>query len=367
MALATDPFVYGTLEESGQAYVGHLDASCKAIKGERRFVPRRFQPDPDMDPWPCASCVSLEQLAAWEARLPTARPALGHGRSRGSAAAVIVPAEESFSSGEKTLYSGAGVADTTGVGGYTPGNQEDTTMARSTSTYARKSAPIQTAVYARNGLCPTHRTPILSDGECWECGTVPATLTAPKLAALKSSFALAIADGIEGAASLRAALLTAYKAGQLTDASIDAALDMIITMREAQADTTETPGPSAMLPTTPARPATTGPAPKIATGHYAVTSATGNNDLDFYLVKNVTEGKWAGRTFVEQVVGGGTNYPVRGAAGVAVLRRIEEAGAIEAGRLYGQEIGRCYVCHRTLTDEASRAAGIGPDCASREG
>lgn len=233
-------------------------------------------------------------------------------------------------------------------------------MARSTSTYARKPAPIQTAVLARNGLCPTHRTPILSDGECWECGSAPVMLTADKLAALKGSFALAIADGIEGAAALRQALLAAYRAGKLTDASVDAALDMIITMREAQA----APAP-VVTPPAP-RPATTGPAPKIATGHYAVRSATGNNDLDFYLVKNVTEGKWAGRTFVEQVVGGHENFPVRGAAGVAVLRRIEEAGAIEAGRLYGQEIGRCYVCHRTLTDEASRSAGIGPDCQTRE-
>lgn len=36
-----------------------------------------------------------------------------------------------------------------------------------------------------------------------------------------------------------------------------------------------------------------------------------------------------------------------------------------ASRLYGQEIGRCGRCNRTLTDEVSRAAGIGPVCASK--
>ncbi len=33
--------------------------------------------------------------------------------------------------------------------------------------------------------------------------------------------------------------------------------------------------------------------------------------------------------------------------------------------LYGRELGVCGVCSRTLTDESSRAAGIGPVCASR--
>jgi uncharacterized protein DUF6011 len=32
---------------------------------------------------------------------------------------------------------------------------------------------------------------------------------------------------------------------------------------------------------------------------------------------------------------------------------------------YGQELGECGHCGRTLTDEASRAAGIGPVCASK--
>lgn len=37
----------------------------------------------------------------------------------------------------------------------------------------------------------------------------------------------------------------------------------------------------------------------------------------------------------------------------------------EAGLRFGREIGKCCRCGRTLTDEASRAAGIGPDCANK--
>ena len=38
-----------------------------------------------------------------------------------------------------------------------------------------------------------------------------------------------------------------------------------------------------------------------------------------------------------------------------------------ASRLYGQLIGKCGVCGRTLTDPESIAAGIGPICAGRFG
>lgn len=57
-------------------------------------------------------------------------------------------------------------------------------------------------------------------------------------------------------------------------------------------------------------------------------------------------------------------YPIR-----AIPQRIEILKAIaadpDAGPRFGREIGRCYVCGRTLTDETSRSLGIGPVC--REG
>lgn len=36
-----------------------------------------------------------------------------------------------------------------------------------------------------------------------------------------------------------------------------------------------------------------------------------------------------------------------------------------ASRRYGTELGRCGRCNRTLTDEVSRAAGLGPVCAAK--
>jgi hypothetical protein len=46
-----------------------------------------------------------------------------------------------------------------------------------------------------------------------------------------------------------------------------------------------------------------------------------------------------------------------------VLAAVALAGALDAQVLYGQQIGRCGVCNRTLTDQVSRDRGIGPHCA----
>lgn len=100
----------------------------------------------------------------------------------------------------------------------------------------------------------------------------------------------------------------------------------------------------------------------VPEGYYAVTSATGNNDLDFYVVQRPTEGRWAGYVFVKTIIGGHPEYAIKGAKRDEVLARIASAGWHEAALLYGQEIGRCGKCNRTLTDETSRAYGIGPVC-----
>jgi len=54
-------------------------------------------------------------------------------------------------------------------------------------------------------------------------------------------------------------------------------------------------------------------------------------------------------------------YPIK-----AVPEKLRILKAIiadpDAGPRFGREIGRCYVCGRTLTDETSRALGIGPVC-----
>jgi hypothetical protein len=97
-----------------------------------------------------------------------------------------------------------------------------------------------------------------------------------------------------------------------------------------------------------------------AAGHYAIVS-TGDNDLAFYRVDRPTEGDYAGRVFVKLIVGGHPDRNVRRDHVAGILARI--AADPHAAARYGQQIGRCHVCNRTLTDQASRAAGIGPECA----
>jgi hypothetical protein len=46
----------------------------------------------------------------------------------------------------------------------------------------------------------------------------------------------------------------------------------------------------------------------------------------------------------------------------AIVKTILDAGAEDCMRRYGQLLGHCGRCGRTLTDETSRSIGIGPDC-----
>lgn len=100
----------------------------------------------------------------------------------------------------------------------------------------------------------------------------------------------------------------------------------------------------------------------VPAGHYAIPSATGNNDLDFYRVDRPVQGRWKGYVFVKRVIGGKPDAPVPGVNKRTVLARIARAGVEEARARYGQEIGRCALCNRHLTDETSRQLGIGPEC-----
>ncbi|WAB09218.1 hypothetical protein SEA_LITTLEMUNCHKIN_42 [Gordonia phage LittleMunchkin] len=120
----------------------------------------------------------------------------------------------------------------------------------------------------------------------------------------------------------------------------------------------------------PRKTATT-PAPQVAVadevpaGRYAVATEDGAvNGLAFYKVDRPTEGKWAGRVFVK-LMRSDEEVRLSWTATQAVLAKIAEAGAEEASKAYGREIGECGVCGRTLTNDDSRAAGIGPKCAEK--
>ena len=91
----------------------------------------------------------------------------------------------------------------------------------------------------------------------------------------------------------------------------------------------------------------------VQDGRYAVEKEDGT--LMFYSVKN---GKY--KTFVD-VWASDTRYPIQ--SKIEAKRILEAIKADpDAGPRFGREIGKCYVCGRTLTDELSRSLGIGPVC-----
>lgn len=103
----------------------------------------------------------------------------------------------------------------------------------------------------------------------------------------------------------------------------------------------------------------------IPAGHYATASLTGNNDYDFWRVDRPESGPSAGRIFVKRVIGGRPEAPVRGATRYGALEAILREGIVVCGTRYGVELGQCRICNRELTDDLSRALGIGPVCRNK--
>lgn len=89
----------------------------------------------------------------------------------------------------------------------------------------------------------------------------------------------------------------------------------------------------------------------VAAGYYAVEGEDGA--LKFYRVSDRGVSVQASSDF----------HRVPGDA-ATILDKIAVDPAGAAAR-YGTELGRCGRCNRVLTDETSRAFGIGPDCRSR--
>lgn len=105
-------------------------------------------------------------------------------------------------------------------------------------------------------------------------------------------------------------------------------------------------------------------AQEVPEGRYAVQPAEGQ--LRFYKVDRPTEGRWAGYTFITRQESDEYQRVSRGEQAQA-LRLIVEQGIKECALRYGHELGVCGVCGRTLTNEESRAAGIGPKCRAGAG
>ena len=100
----------------------------------------------------------------------------------------------------------------------------------------------------------------------------------------------------------------------------------------------------------------------VPAGRYALDN--GNGSVRFYRVDRPTEGRWAGYTFVK-VQASDEEFNVKNRQErESILARIAVDPAASS-KLYGIELGVCGVCGRTLTNDESRAAGIGPVCAAK--
>jgi hypothetical protein len=93
-------------------------------------------------------------------------------------------------------------------------------------------------------------------------------------------------------------------------------------------------------------------------GYYAIPAVQGTNDLTFVRITTAD----SGQRRMLHIVGGKPEVTPGEAWCNMVLDGIRILGAATAMARYGQTIGRCGKCHRRLTDQASRSAGIGPVC-----
>jgi hypothetical protein len=92
----------------------------------------------------------------------------------------------------------------------------------------------------------------------------------------------------------------------------------------------------------------------------------GDGKLRFVKVDRPDDGAWAGWTFVS-VQAGDEFFRLRGEQPAKALAAITAYGVKAAAIRYGHELGECGICGRTLTNEASRLAGIGPVCLAKMG
>ena len=102
----------------------------------------------------------------------------------------------------------------------------------------------------------------------------------------------------------------------------------------------------------------------VANGRYAVTEADGV--LRFFRVNTPEEGRWRGRTFVD-VMASDERHPIKDPKRRTAILALIAVDPKAAMLRYGQEIGSCGHCGRTLTNELSRQIGIGPICRGKMG
>jgi hypothetical protein len=104
----------------------------------------------------------------------------------------------------------------------------------------------------------------------------------------------------------------------------------------------------------------------VPTGRYALRNQGGAaNDILFVHVERPDKGQYAGKTFVKQQLGPNLERMSMVRQRDALVRIAADPSG--AAQLYGQKMGICGVCGTALTNEESRAYGIGPVCRKNMG
>lgn len=96
----------------------------------------------------------------------------------------------------------------------------------------------------------------------------------------------------------------------------------------------------------------------------ALRPERGQQKLHFYKIDIPQRGRWANHVFIKEQASDAL-HRVRGVQYEAAILRQFLADPQAALKTYGDALEQCGLCGRTLTDEESRARGIGPICADK--
>lgn len=101
---------------------------------------------------------------------------------------------------------------------------------------------------------------------------------------------------------------------------------------------------------------------EIEDGMYRV-SLDGGPEMTIYKVQHAVHG--SGHQYAKKLVFEDGSWIFKYASGVVFKLRPEHKMTLEDAKAFGALYGTCCVCGRTLTDEKSIEAGIGPICAGK--
>lgn len=104
--------------------------------------------------------------------------------------------------------------------------------------------------------------------------------------------------------------------------------------------------------------------------YFALPSHTGNNDLDFYSL-TASHRKIGSMMVLRRILGGHSfdSSPVvhmtEAKRVIETLQQMSTEQSDDAMKAFADNLGRCFRCGRTLTDDESRERGMGSDCAKK--